>query len=297
MARSSRLSQQSSQLCWQVNGAGIAVSHSFGFGVLDCARAVRLAKAWTNVGVLCVAESTWGEEIGEIAFKSYDDNQLYVPFEWPIFKKEMLQVVNKKPFITRHHTSTIIFDLVSLRGKQMFSHQQQDEASKLDGDCEPESLEQVVLTIQIVHPCRGALTVWMESPQGTVAVLLFSRPKDTYTGLFKLRLKSYHFWEEVPDGRWLVHVTDAGECNPSVFVDDQAGEARGFVQFAKLHFYGSSRESNGWHRNKQLLYPLESRVSKKVKSTRRAKILTKVEIEEIRDETKWWSLHEKPPPL
>lgn len=34
---------------WVTNGAGLKVSHSFGFGLMDAGAMVRLARNWTNV--------------------------------------------------------------------------------------------------------------------------------------------------------------------------------------------------------------------------------------------------------
>ena len=34
---------------WTINGAGRHVSHRFGFGLMDCAKMVKLAQTWDNV--------------------------------------------------------------------------------------------------------------------------------------------------------------------------------------------------------------------------------------------------------
>lgn len=55
--------------------------------------------------------------------------------------------------------------------------------------------------------CRGDLSVSLESPGGTVSMLLDSRPNDASTaGLKNWTLMTVHCWGEQPRGHWTLKV-------------------------------------------------------------------------------------------
>lgn len=61
--------------------------------------------------------------------------------------------------------------------------------------------------VDISAVCRGDLSVSLESPSGTVSVLLDTRPNDGSTaGLKNWTLMTVHCWEEQPRGLWTLRV-------------------------------------------------------------------------------------------
>lgn len=61
--------------------------------------------------------------------------------------------------------------------------------------------------VDISAVCRGDLSVSLESPSGTVSLLLDKRPNDASTaGLTNWTLMSVHCWEEQPRGLWTLRV-------------------------------------------------------------------------------------------
>lgn len=61
--------------------------------------------------------------------------------------------------------------------------------------------------VDISAVCRGDLSVSLESPSGTVSVLLDTRPNDASTaGLKNWTLMTVHCWEERPRGLWTLRV-------------------------------------------------------------------------------------------
>ncbi|XP_020565544.1 proprotein convertase subtilisin/kexin type 4-like [Oryzias latipes] len=71
------------------------------------------------------------------------------------------------------------------------------------------SLEHVQVRLGVSARCRGDLSVSLESPGGTVSMLLDSRPNDASTaGLKNWTLMTVHCWGEQPRGHWTLKVTD-----------------------------------------------------------------------------------------
>lgn len=61
--------------------------------------------------------------------------------------------------------------------------------------------------VDIGAVCRGDLSVSLESPSGTVSVLLDTRPNDaSAAGLKNWTLMTVHCWEEQPRGLWTLWV-------------------------------------------------------------------------------------------
>ncbi|XP_071324577.1 furin-like protease kpc-1 [Trachinotus anak] len=71
------------------------------------------------------------------------------------------------------------------------------------------TLEHVQVRVSISAVCRGDLSISLESPGGTVSLLLDTRPNDASTaGLKNWTLMTVHCWGEQPQGLWTFQVTD-----------------------------------------------------------------------------------------
>ncbi|KAM9352880.1 neuroendocrine convertase 1-like [Symphorus nematophorus] len=65
------------------------------------------------------------------------------------------------------------------------------------------TLEHVQVRVSISSACRGDLSISLESPAGTVSLLLDTRPNDASTaGLKNWTLMTVHSWGEQPQGIW-----------------------------------------------------------------------------------------------
>ncbi|KAM4735283.1 furin-like protease kpc-1 [Anableps anableps] len=74
---------------------------------------------------------------------------------------------------------------------------------------EVNTLEHVQVRVSITTPCRGDLSISLESPGGTVSLLLDTRPNDaSAAGLKNWTLMTVHCWGEQPRGLWTLKVTD-----------------------------------------------------------------------------------------
>ncbi|KAM8869954.1 neuroendocrine convertase 1-like isoform 1-T1 [Spinachia spinachia] len=118
------------------------------------------------------------------------------------------------------------------------------------------TLEHVQVNVSINAVCRGDLSISLESPAGTVSLLLDTRPNDaSKAGLKNWALMTVHCWGEQPRGLWTLQVTDhkgtVMSCSrPS---DEQAS---GAVLSATLILYGTYRPHRAAHDG-----PLQSVVS------------------------------------
>ncbi|XP_044065364.1 proprotein convertase subtilisin/kexin type 4-like isoform X4 [Siniperca chuatsi] len=71
------------------------------------------------------------------------------------------------------------------------------------------TLEHVQVRVSISTMCRGDLSISLQSPAGTVSLLLDTRPNDASTaGLKNWTLMTVHCWGEQPRGLWTLQVTD-----------------------------------------------------------------------------------------
>ncbi|XP_017268681.2 furin-like protease kpc-1 [Kryptolebias marmoratus] len=74
---------------------------------------------------------------------------------------------------------------------------------------EVNTLEHVQVRVSINAVCRGDLSISVESPGGTVSLLLDTRPNDaSAAGLKNWTLMTVHCWGEQPRGLWTLKVTD-----------------------------------------------------------------------------------------
>ncbi|CAB1435080.1 unnamed protein product [Pleuronectes platessa] len=77
------------------------------------------------------------------------------------------------------------------------------------GTNEISNLEHVQVTVSISAVCRGDLSISLQSPGGTVSLLLDTRPNDASTdGLINWTLMTVHCWGEQARGSWSLQVTD-----------------------------------------------------------------------------------------
>ncbi|XP_041980967.1 neuroendocrine convertase 1-like [Aricia agestis] len=85
-------------------------------------------------------------------------------------------------------------------------------------DCPVKYMEHLELVVNIEYTRRGALEVYLRSPQGTEVQLLSQRPKDMSTkGFVNWPLTSVATWGEDPSGIWTIYVQDrTNEINSGV---------------------------------------------------------------------------------
>ncbi|XP_045901133.1 furin-like protease kpc-1 [Micropterus dolomieu] len=71
------------------------------------------------------------------------------------------------------------------------------------------TLEHVQVRVSISAVCRGDLSISLESPAGTLSLLLDTRPNDDSTaGMKNWTLMTVHCWGELPRGLWTLQVID-----------------------------------------------------------------------------------------
>eukprot|EP00064_Thunnus_orientalis_P018120 superscaffoldBa00004070_g18211 len=117
-----------------------------------------------------------------------------------------------------------------------------------------ESVYWVRVSIRAV--CRGDLSISLESPGGTVSMLLDTRPHDASTaGLKNWTLMTVHSWGEHPRGLWTLQVTDNKGSVRSCSRPNEE-EAAGAVLSVTLILYGTKHPHRTKHKG-----PLQSIVS------------------------------------
>ncbi|XP_078109837.1 neuroendocrine convertase 2-like isoform X2 [Sander vitreus] len=119
------------------------------------------------------------------------------------------------------------------------------------------TLEHVQVKVSISTVCRGDLSISLESPAGTVSLLLDTRPNDASTaGLKNWTLMTVHCWGEQPRGLWTLQVTDhKGTVRSCMRPNDE--EASGaWLRKVTLILYGTYHPHRTTHEG-----PLQSIVS------------------------------------
>ncbi|XP_034384395.1 neuroendocrine convertase 1-like [Cyclopterus lumpus] len=118
------------------------------------------------------------------------------------------------------------------------------------------ALEHVQVRASVNSVCRGDLSISLESPAGTVSLLLDTRPNDASSaGLKNWTLMTVHCWGEQPRGLWTLQVTDhKGSVMGCTRPGDE--EASGAVLRATLILYGTYHPHRTAHEG-----PLQSIVS------------------------------------
>ncbi|XP_039974572.1 furin-like protease kpc-1 [Xiphias gladius] len=101
------------------------------------------------------------------------------------------------------------------------------------------TLEHVQVRVSISTVCRGDLSISLESPGGTVSLLLDTRPNDASTaGLKNWTLMTVHCWGEQPRGLWTLRVTDhRGTVRSCIRLTEE--EAAGALLSVTLILYGT----------------------------------------------------------
>ncbi|CAH0588208.1 unnamed protein product [Chrysodeixis includens] len=101
------------------------------------------------------------------------------------------------------------------------SGQNIDVLIHVEDDCVVNYIEHIEVLMNIRYDRRGALEIYLVSPQGSKVQLLSARPKDTSTtGFVNWPLMSVATWGENPKGVWTVRVSDktyeknTGEIGP-----------------------------------------------------------------------------------
>lgn len=104
--------------------------------------------------------------------------------------------------------------------------------SYIDEDPIPvDQLEHVVATVDIIHPHRKYLDIFLESPSGTLSQQLTQRPMDDRRkGIRMWSFMSVHFWDEHPVGQWKLIIVDHSPCKGII----------GKIDYFALTFYGTS---------------------------------------------------------
>ncbi|CAB1435302.1 unnamed protein product [Pleuronectes platessa] len=124
------------------------------------------------------------------------------------------------------------------------------------GTNEISNLEHVQVTVSISAVCRGDLSISLQSPGGTVSLLLDTRPNDASTdGLINWTLMTVHCWGEQARGPWSLQVTDhKGTVRGCGRLTEE--EAAGALLAVTLILYGTYHPHQTTHEG-----PLQSIVS------------------------------------
>ncbi|CAI8018605.1 Proprotein convertase subtilisin/kexin type 6 [Geodia barretti] len=161
------------------NGAGLAVSRQYGFGVMDAEAMVTRARHWINA---------------------------------PPQIEHHITAASQEPSSNTTYSATVNFT-----GKIQY-------------------LEHVVVTISVAIPentfslTRGDLQISLESPSGTLSILLRPRPNDKAPDRYvDWPFMSVMFWGENPTGQWTLNITTRDITGVAV------------VSEVEFHFYGVSQ--------------------------------------------------------
>lgn len=166
---------------WSINAAGKHYHLKIGFGVLDAARMVAMARNWTSVEPL---------------------------------KKWSLKAIDEPRRIEPGHVNTISLSV---------------HENGMDSSGTIRCLENVLATVNITHPRRGDLEMFLISPAATVSQILTRRLDDKGTHIFMWNFTTLHFWGETPFGKWSLKITDAATST-----------CIGFISYFSLTFLGTS---------------------------------------------------------
>ncbi|KAG5449994.1 PC3-like endoprotease variant A [Clonorchis sinensis] len=265
---------------WQVNGAGVLHSPSAGFGLLDCTRMVHLTQMWRPVGPLCRRKVNLGEpevapwaEYQDAIFNDSHFHQLNATTLGSF--REQLEELQTRSFARPMNTSDAVeinFDL--------------EENS--DDSCELEVVEKVAVSFQWKHMCRGMINIELTSPSGTLATILGRRRLDQFAGAVNMTVNSVTFWGEGLQGKWQVKIQSNGECNND-YVNQLKGQL-GTLIFLQLEFWGSTVNDSAFERNKDLLMPFITDVSKEALQKGRGHLLTDTEVKQTFNSQRWIAL-------
>ncbi|XP_054160266.1 neuroendocrine convertase 1-like [Oppia nitens] len=97
-------------------------------------------------------------------------------------------------------------------------------------------IEQIQINLYMDYTRRGNLQIILISPQGTVSMLMTTRPKDTNRVFPNWNLTSVHFWGENPMGHWRLVIRDP-------IVKHKNSENKGKVKKVTLILHGTDEPS------------------------------------------------------
>ncbi|TGZ71388.1 hypothetical protein CRM22_002693 [Opisthorchis felineus] len=265
---------------WQVNGAGILHSPSAGFGLLDCTRMAHLTQMWKPVGPLCRRKVKLGErevapwaEYQDAVFNDSHFHQLNATTVGSF--REQLKELQTRSFFRPMNTSDAVEINFDVEGKP-------------DDSCELEVVEKVTVSFQWKHMCRGMIDIKLTSPSGTQATILGHRRLDQFAGAVNMTINSVTFWGEPLQGKWQVKIQSNGECSND-YINQLEGQL-GTLVFLQLEFWGSTVSDSAFERNKDLLMPFITDVSKGALRTGRGHLLTDTEVKETFNSQRWMAL-------
>ncbi|KAI8809534.1 peptidase S8/S53 domain-containing protein [Cladochytrium replicatum] len=165
---------------WKVNGANRAVSHKYGFGVIDAGRMLERAL----------------------------EHEL-LPFALTITSSRTVNAAIPLMRNKAHHFES--------EDEQM-NEGLSDEITLTESDVGGiAKLEHVQVTVRIRHPARRHLTITLTSAMGTQSILAAPRfHDDSDQGFNPWTFMTVHCWGEDPIGKWTLHIHDGreGEINP-----------------------------------------------------------------------------------
>ncbi|NWH64516.1 PCSK4 convertase, partial [Geococcyx californianus] len=94
------------------------------------------------------------------------------------------------------------------------------------------SLEHVQVQLSLSYSRRGDLLIALTSPMGTTSTLVTVRPYDTSQQGYKdWTFMSTHFWDENPNGTWMLHLENKGDAYNT-----------GLLTTFILHLYGTAED-------------------------------------------------------
>ncbi|MGB1495508.1 MAG: S8 family serine peptidase [Candidatus Thalassarchaeaceae archaeon] len=113
IVQSSRVNDENDS-SWEINGAGLQVSHKYGFGVIDAGAAVSLAENWTNVEI----ESNFSYGPFSPSFGIPDDDSEWSEFSLNVTSDVNIESVDLIADITHTSRGDLDIVLVSPSGKE-----------------------------------------------------------------------------------------------------------------------------------------------------------------------------------
>ncbi|CDI97103.1 Furin 1 [Echinococcus multilocularis] len=201
---------------FSINGGGLLVSHTYGSGLLNAVRMVKLARQWKPLGQrkLCfLYKGEWR-----------DENKLF-------------NETKPKSFTSKFWKT--LFSGRSIKFTFNFK----------SSTCGVEVLEMVRVGMQWTSVHRGSIEVFLTSPSGQVANLLMVRFRDHYNGLSQMIWKSLIHTGESCHGKWIVTVRDTGQR--AWPLRSSRGKLSGSVLFIGMEMVGTSRNESAFDRNKE----------------------------------------------
>ena len=164
------------------NGAGLNVSHKFGFGAIDAEAIVSRGRHWINI------PEQLSQDIVPIDSSRFVDNA---------------EVEDSTNILTINFT--VESDIVSLEHVVLFFYVSFVGVSDNDLEGFMDAFEN---GFDIFWPERGRVLVDLTSPSGTTSRLLPRRLFDIFPDAYiDWPLMSVHFWGEDPAGTWTINVT------------------------------------------------------------------------------------------